>query len=145
MNVYRLCKVKYVHDLSGKGAETSSGRWNSKRVPIVYTSQSKALCASEIAAHTPLGNLPADYCLVTIQIPDDSIKQYHTTLMPKDWRAYPHPDFTQKIGDHFIAEGKLLAFKVPSAVIPGDFNFLLNPQHNRISEVVIKKVESFKF
>ena len=61
MIVYRLCKSIYKKDLSGKGAEIAGGRWNSKGYAILYTSESRSLCTAEIAVHTPLGNVPADY------------------------------------------------------------------------------------
>ena len=54
MKVFRLCKAKFANDLSGLGAEKSGGRWNSKGVAMVYSSESRALCTTEIAVHTPL-------------------------------------------------------------------------------------------
>lgn len=80
MIVFRLSKSTYTADLSGKGAEMSGGRWNSKGTAMVYTSQSKALCTVEIAVHTPLGNLPLDYTLVTISIPDELTIQEITPI-----------------------------------------------------------------
>ena len=145
MIVYRLSKSAYARDLTGKGAEMSGGRWNSKGTAIVYTSQSRALCMAEIAVHTPLGNLPIDYCLVTIALPDHSIHVLNAKVLSDNWRSFPHLDETQKIGDKFITEEKYLVLQVPSAVVQGDFNFLLNPRHKKISEVKIIDVESFDF
>ncbi len=42
---------------------------------MVYTSTSRALCTAEVAVHVPLGIVPADYELVTIDIPDDSVTE----------------------------------------------------------------------
>ena len=81
MIVYRLTKAKYSHDRSGKGAEKTGGRWNSKGIPVVYTSESRALCTSEIAVHTPLGILPHDYMLITIEIPDYDLPSSFNTLV----------------------------------------------------------------
>ena len=47
------------------------GRWNSRGNAMLYTSQSIALCVTEIAVHVPLGILPKDYQLVHIEVPDE--------------------------------------------------------------------------
>ncbi len=57
------------------------GRWNSKGIPVVCTSESKALCTSEIAVHTPVGILPLDYKLITIEIPDYDLPSSFNTLV----------------------------------------------------------------
>ena len=146
MIVYRLSKSKYSSDLSGRGAELSGGRWNSKGVAMIYTGESRALCTTEIAVHTPLGNIPTDYEIVSIEIPDDaSIGAIDMTMLPEHWRTFPHPYFTREIGDKFISDHVFLAIKVPSAVVPGDFNFLLNPYHKAISTVRIKEIAAFEF
>lgn len=144
MIIFRLGKLKYSRDLSGKGAEKSGGRWNSKRTAIVYTSASRALCTIEIAVHTPLGNIPLDYSLTIIEIPDD-IAILEVKKLPADWQSVPHADSTQKIGDAFISENKFAVLKVPSAVVQDEYNFLLNPYHKDISRIKIRNVELFTF
>ena len=92
MIVFRLCKGKYKNDLSGKGAEKSGGRWNSRGSAVIYTCESRALCTAEIAVHTPLGIVPNDYLLLTIEIPDNiSIIELKVKDLPKNWRTFPHP------------------------------------------------------
>ena len=146
MILYRLSKRKYRSDLSGKGAELFGGRWNSKGVAMLYTSQSRALAFAEVAIHIPIGIVPKDYFLVSISIPDKAgILQLTDTDLPPDWRSNPHSNSTQKIGDQFIAEAKYLVLKVPSAVVPGDYNFLINPNHSQMKGVVIEDIEPFEF
>ncbi len=146
MIVYRLSGKVYAHDLSGKGAEKAGGRWNSKGFAVVYTSSSRALCVAEIAVHTPLGILPKDYYLVAIELPDTTeIYQLPEDSLPDDWRSIPHSGSTQKAGDQFIIENEYLAMKVPSAVVQGDFNFLINPAHKDFPKVKIISAEPFTF
>ncbi len=146
MIVYRLSRGKYHLDLSGKGAELYGGRWNSKGVAMLYTSQSRALAFAEVAIHVPVGIVPKDYFLISIKTSDTaSILKLAEKEMPADWRSNPHSNSTQKIGDQFIIESKYLIFQVPSAIVPGDFNFLINPNHSLIKEVTIKDVEPFEF
>ena len=146
MIVYRLSKSKYASDLSGKGAEKIGGRWNSKGTALVYTSESRALCTTEIAVHTPLGNLPLDYQLIAIEIPDDiQIKEIAKAELPQYWNTIPYSPATQKTGDIFVVEGKFLVLKVPSVVVPGDYNYLLNPAHREFHKVKIESIEPFNF
>lgn len=146
MIVFRLTKKKYSHDLSGKGAEIAGGRWNSKNVAVVYTSESRALCTAEIAVHTQLGIIPKDYELVHILIPDSiQFMEISPDELPLPWNSFPYNSITQNIGNHFIDTKEYPVLKVPSAVIPGDFNYLINPIHPDSKEIKIIKAEAFSF
>jgi RES domain-containing protein len=146
MIVFRLSKSKFADDLSGKGAEKSGGRWNSKGTAIVYTSESRALCTTEIAVHTPLGNLPLDYKLISIEIPDSMhIQEIAVIDLPADWKSIPYLHATQKIGDKFISEGIFPVLKVPSAVVQDEFNYLVNPRHIESQKIKVKGIEPFNF
>ena len=146
MIVFRLGKSKYAQDLSGKGAEMSGGRWNSKGTALLYTSQSRALCTVEIAVHTPLGNVPVDYTIVTIEIPDElPVHELAENELPADWNVFPHSHSTQEIGDKFSAAGSYPILKVPSAIIQGDFNYLINPRHPDNKKINVIKAEPFSF
>lgn len=145
MIVYRLTKSKHSGDLSGKGAETAGGRWNSKGTAMLYSSQTRALCTAEIAVHTPLGIIPEDYAMIVIEIPEDSMKIISYPDLPDEWKAFPHSGLTRQVGDHFVKENEFLVLKVPSAVVQGEFNFLINTKHPEISRVKILQVEPFEF
>jgi len=146
MIVFRLSKSKFANDLSGKGAEKSGGRWNSKGIALVYTSASRALCTAEIAVHTPLGNLPLDYKIISIEIPDDiHIQELQTEDLPIDWKSIPHAHATQEIGDKFVTEGIYPVLKVPSVVVQDEFNFLINPAHSNSHQIRIQAIEPFNF
>jgi RES domain-containing protein len=146
MIVYRLCKEKRKNDLSGKGSELTGGRWNSKGIAMLYTSESRALCTTEIAVHSPLGIIPSHYWIITIEFPDtiDTL-EIDETALPADWNTFPHQHCTQALGDDFITTGKYLVMKAPSAVVQGDFNYLINPAHSLFVQVKIKETEPFEF
>lgn len=143
MIVYRLSKEKFAKNLSGRGAEMVGGRWNSRGNAMLYTSQSIALCVTEIAVHVPLGILPKDYQLIRIEIPDEDFLE--VKRLPKDWQSFPHSNSTQMIGDKFLKENKFLVMKVPSATVQGEFNYLINTRHKDFGEIKILKIENFNF
>jgi len=146
MIVYRLGKQQYILDLTGRGAELIGRRWNSHGIPMVYTSHSRALCTVEVAVHMSTGILPIDFEIVTIHIPDDApITETPLTNLDPDWKSFPYVRSTQLIGNAFILKTEYLVMKVPSAVIPGDFNYLINPRHPDIHLVKIIQREPYSF
>lgn len=146
MIVFRLSKSKFSNDLSGKGAEKTGGRWNSKGTPMIYTGMTRALCTTEIAVHMPLGNLPKDYSLITIEFPDTlNIIELESSKLSFDWKSMPYSNSTQMIGDKFINENKYSVMKVPSVVVQGEFNYLINPYHSENYKIKVVAVEPFVF
>ncbi len=146
MIVFRLIKIEYSPDWSGKGAERIGRRWNSKGIPMIYTSSSRALCTAEVAVHLPLGNVPEGFEMITILIPDDvSFYEIGEKNLPSGWKTFPQPESTQIIGDQFIIQNQFLVMKVPSAVIPGDINYLINPRHPDFGRIEIIKKEPYEF
>lgn len=143
MIVYRLSRKVYARDLSGKGAEIAGGRWNSKGIPLVYTAESRALCTVEVAVHVPLGMVPKDYQLISIEIPDNGI--LNLEKLPEKWNAIPPIRATQLIGNEFVKESKGLVLKVPSAVIDGEYNYLINPSHPEMEKVKIVEITNYHF
>jgi RES domain-containing protein len=146
MIVYRLAKKIYCTDLSGTGAELTGGRWNFKGTRVLYTADSRALCMAEIAVHTPIGIIPRDYFLIMIEFPDETTGiTIDDKSLPDKWNSFPYSQKTQKIGDDLIKGMEYLYIKVPSAVVQGDFNILINPLHKEFSNVKIVKTEKFDF
>ncbi|QCX02190.1 RES domain-containing protein [Aggregatimonas sangjinii] len=146
MIVYRLSKEKYKADLSGIGAEKYGGRWNNKGTRMVYTAQSRALANLEVAVHVALKSLPKDYFMTAIEIPETLITKYDEgRLKKKAWKSNPPIAFTQSEGDAFIKTDQTLILKVPSAIVQGDFNYLINPLHAEFGKIKILSSELFSF
>lgn len=146
MKLYRLTKAAYSNDLSGKGAEIAGGRWNSKGVAMLYTAQSIALATTEIAVHVPLGILPKGYVTITFELPEEiSMEELKENNLPADFSSIPHSHSTQIIGDEFISGKKTLVLKVPSVVVSGDYNFLINPNHQDINKLIIVNITPYEF
>lgn len=146
MEVFRLSRVQYSETLSGAGAAIKGGRWNSIGFELIYTAGNRSLAMAEVAVHFTLATLPEDYMMVTINIPNSlAIKEITESDLPRNWNAFPHPSSTQKLGDQFIIEGKYCIAKIPSVVTKGDFNFLINPNHEDFKKIGIAETEKFPF
>lgn len=146
MKVFRLSKKKFSEELSGKGASKSGNRWNSKGTEIIYAAESRALAMAEVAVHLTLATLPSDFVMIEIEIPDNiKIKVINLNDLPDHWNNYPPNNSTQKIGDDFIDSMEDCILKVPSAVVQGDFNYLMNPYHKEFKQIKILSVIAFPF
>jgi RES domain-containing protein len=144
MHVYRLARKKYPDVLSGVGAARKGARWNSAGTEIIYTAANRSLAMAEVAVHFSMADLPSDFLMYQIHIPDDvSIKVLQSMDLPARWNYFPNDTITQKFGDLFIRENVHCILKVPSVVTIGDFNLLINPQHPEFKKAKI--VDSIKF
>ena len=146
MIVYRLSRRKYKSELSGKGAAIRGGRWNLKGTEIVYTSSSRALAMAEILVHFTLQDLPDDYFMLVIYVPD-SIPQYHIreNQLPSLWNLFPYCKGPQNTVEEILQERKYGVLQVPSAVVKGDFNYLIDPIHKDFKLIRIVDEEKFPF
>ena len=146
MELFRLSREKFAKPLSGKGAAIKGARWNSVGVELIYTACNRSLAMAEVAVHFTLATLPDDYVMITISVPDDiNIKDCSESDLPSDWRDFPHPGSTQKIGDDFVFENKFCILRIPSVVTKGDYNLLINPNHKDFPKIKISAIEKFPF
>lgn len=138
MKVYRLARKKYKIELSGRGAALSGNRWNSKGTEIIYCAESRALAVAEIVVHLSLATMPKDFVMLEINIPSTVLTTtLRKTKLSVGWDSFPHTLHTQLVGDEFVRAGKYGVIKVPSAVVQGDFNYLINPSHPDFSKIRI--------
>ncbi len=146
MRVFRLSKKKYAEELSGKGAAKFGNRWNSKGTEIIYSADSRALAMAEVAVHLTIATLPSDFVMMEIDIPKEiPVKVLDLKDLPDFWNSHPPNISTQKIGDQFIDALDFCLMKVPSAVVQGDFNFLINPYHKQFKKIKIVELKAFPF
>jgi len=146
MIVFRIEREKYLRTtLQGIGASLSEGyRWNSFSTKLVYTADSRALAILEVSVHLDLSeDLPIDRYCVEIKIPDDiTILEVNPKDLTEDWDAKPPSFTTQTIGDDFVNYNEAAVLKVPSSIVPQEFNYLINPNHKDSQK--IKIVRSYK-
>jgi RES domain-containing protein len=142
MDLFRIISEKYADDLSGTGAKLVGGRWNSKGSPVIYCSENRALALLENLVRTPLTLLKSDLMIITIHVPDE-IKAVKSILV-KGHADYPASAETKKEGDWWVKKGKSLLIKVPSAIIPHEYNYLINPSHKDILKIKISHKEKLK-
>ena len=146
VTVWRLCAEKKVYAaFSGEGAFRRGGRWNFPGTRVAYCSESRALAAIEVMVHVEgmedFGAL--SWRTISVTIPCDAVER--PLRYPPSWRAYPYARETQEFGSEWASARRAVALRVPSAVVVGEFNFLINPEHADFKKLEILRPELFEF
>ncbi|MBX9785194.1 MAG: RES family NAD+ phosphorylase [Chitinophagaceae bacterium] len=138
MKLYCITDCKFVNDLTGYGAALTGGRWNSKSVFLLYTSQNSSLAQLETIKHFDTGRrYISGKCLLVLNVPARSVRTITAANLGRGWRNDPAPKYLQKIGDFFYHQNRYLILKVPSALNPEEYNFIINPRHKDFSKIKI--------
>ena len=146
MIVYRIAKTRHIYDLTGTGARLFGGRWNHKGIGMIYTSETRSLASLEFLVHVTHAIFPTDLSIASIKIPDSvSSKEILIADLPDNWNKYPAPLKLADIGTRWALSNETLLLRVPSVVVPHEFNILINPSHPDITKISILKVEQYKF
>ena len=144
--LYRIARTKHAGDLSGEGARLAGGRWNQKGTPIIYAAESRSLACLEALVHMSQAEFLIQRKIVLIEIPKTITPQtIEKSDLPRNWRQYPPSFKLADIGTQWAVSMKSLLLQVPSAVIPYEFNMLINPAHPDMKHVKIAKIEDFQF
>lgn len=145
MILYRLAALKYANDLTGEGSRLYGGRWNQPGTPCIYAAENRALAVLEYSVNVDLHLIPRALQIIQIEVPDHSIKVCAIPDLPGNWKDVPAPSHTQAFGTRLLQARESLLIKIPSTVVPQEFNYLINPLHQAIIEVQIKAVEDFVY
>ena len=143
MIVYRVGSTKFSKDLTGEGARLNGGRWNHIDTPCIYTSESRALAILEYSVNVNIDDIPRSLSITTIEIPDKEIQILSVSDLPGNWQESPAPTLTKDLGTKLLTINNSLTIKIPSAIIPGEYNFLLNPLHQGSKNFKILDVTDF--
>lgn len=146
VSAWRIVKRRLAKDaFSGEGARLYGGRWNSPGVSVVYAAQSQALAALELLVHLETSELLYEYVVIEARFDPSLVTRIAKSELPSDWRASPAPATARAIGDAWIAGEPSPVLQLPSAVIPAETIFLLNPQHSGFAEIEIGAPVDFEF
>lgn len=147
MHVWRICRRRFARrPLSGAGGLHFSARWHSAPRLIVYASQSLALASLEMLVHLDLDLPPDDLLALQIAVPAKAgVAELPPTQLPQSWRRYPAPKALQHLGNTWIDECETAVLRVPSALIPAEFNYLINPQHPDARHIRVVARSRFAF
>ncbi|MGC4070168.1 MAG: RES family NAD+ phosphorylase [Polyangiaceae bacterium] len=145
MKLWRICRKQFAaKPLDGKGGMLAAGRWHTPRRLVTYASDSLALASLEVLVHCDLDLLPSDLLAVEIEVPTEvEVTELTTSDLPRSWRRYPVPRVLQELGNNWLDEATTAVLRVPSAIVPTECNYLINPLHSDVKAIRI--VRRFRF
>lgn len=139
--VYRITKEQYANDLSGQGAYLYGGRWNKPGTYALYTSEARSLALLELLVHfNSHAALKHNYLFVSLSIPDTQIKTIETSILDENSSLLNNEKLWQTTENYFFNVG-CLAIKVPSVIVPDEFNVIINPLHPEMSKLKITNMQ----
>lgn len=144
LRVWRLCKRAHAA-FDGDGARLAGGRWNRRGTRVVYASESLSLAALEILVHGgDPALLPADLVAIPADIPASvAIESLEDARLPADWRRIPAPESLAALGTAWAQAARTPVLSVPSAIVPQERNYLLNPAHPDFAKIRLGTPEPF--
>ena len=138
---YRVCRRIYAR-LDGEGSRKVGGRWNSPGRPVVYKAQRVALAVLENLVHMSRQDYPTGYVVVEATIPDHVRILGHTRFLDSE---SSDPMRERRAGDDWLASVESAVLRVPSAVVLGDLNYLINPQHLDFAQITVEPPMPMRF
>lgn len=144
MIVYRITNSHFKDDISGSGAKIKGSRWNITGTSMLYTAENISLSTLELLVHIGFNDIQNFYHLLAISLPDNAaLKEIHANKLKTNWQE--DEDYTAFMGTEFLRTNTSLILKVPSAIVPEEHNYLINPGHPDFKKVKIKKSRQFIF
>jgi hypothetical protein len=126
MIAYRICHEREVRRKYGIQDIIPDGRWHYPGVRLWYAASSESLCKLELSAVIPLSLLRKDeYRLIHLYIPDDIIMQIPSARLDSHELGYPLSSSTMRRGSEIAREGFMPFLKVPSALVPEEYHYLI--------------------
>lgn len=144
---WRIVRKKRLSDaFTGEGARLGGGRWNHVGTPVVYVSGTLSLTALELFVHFTRKDMKISKSLVAVPIDiPDSLKIEDVSIkdLNADWRVSPPSNSTKDIGSEWVKKGSSSVLRVPSAIVPNEYNLVLKPKHGDFIKIEIGKPQSF--
>ena len=149
ITAWRLAAPEYARTveemMSGEGALRFGGRWNRPGRPAVYLGSSLALAGMELLVHLMTSDVLRTYRKMPVFIPERLVMHIREEELPNDWSESGLNPVTQDIGDGWLEGAQSAVLQVPSAVVFGETNFIVNPQHPDVRELRAGPVSEFRY
>lgn len=147
IRVYGIVREPYSKTpLDGEGAFLFGGRWSSPGTRLAYTAEHVSLAMIEYFVHINVSDPPKDLVVVAADIPDNVSRIIlGPRELPSNWREVTAPPSLAAIGDSFAAQRKSAILVLPSALVPSESNWLVNPLHPEFAKIKMQPPEPFQY
>ncbi len=143
---WRLVRAARQEDaFSGHGARLYGGRWNPRGMRATYLSASRSLAALEVIVHQAEHIPHQQFLFFEARFPEEFVADISPDVLAADWRSYPPRKTTVEAGGMWLKALSSPVLRVPSVLIPEEFNFIINPEHPKAAEIKIPPPQVFAF
>ena len=144
-SAWRIVKQRHIATaFSGEGASKAGGRWNSRGVAVIYTSENESLAALETLVHIGTGSR-IRFSIIRLDFDKVMVENLALSALPPNWKSEPPGPATKQLGDAWVKGARSAILAVPSVIIPSELNYVLNPNHPDFSKIVFGKPKPFSF
>ena len=136
ITAWRITSEKHADAaFDGEGAEEYGGRFNSVGTPAVYTSESVSLATLELLAKAGGRQRLSGQVVLPVTFGESRAVAYDEKDLPEGWDARPYGPASQQVGGEWAWSEESLVLRVPSVVVPMEYNYLINPKHPDFGEL----------
>jgi RES domain-containing protein len=138
-----LWRISRHRDLSGTGGLRASGGWHFAGQPAVYLSENPAAALLEVCVHTAANDVPPEFTLLKVVGPDVEVAVVEESNLPQGWQK--NLVITKRLGTEWLQRKEASLLKLPSAIVPRTWNYLLNPLHPDAGRFAIEEAYRYPF
>jgi len=127
---------------SGEGARIAGGRWNRPGTAVVYVSEALSLAVLELFVHLdPASRTRLELVAIPLEIPARLVET--VGRLAGNWRAEPPPQATMELGSRWAEQARSAVLRVPSAIVPPEYNLVINPHHPDFDRIRIGRAQAY--
>lgn len=105
-----------------------------------------SLATLEILVHLGSEELLLSYSFADVEFDESLVLPIEEfQALPKNWSASPPPLEIQRIGDEWASSETSMVLKVPTSIVPVEFNYLINIRHPEFSKIKLGEPQDFTF
>jgi RES domain-containing protein len=141
---WRIVKKRHAESaFDGEGARRYGGRWNSTGTAVVYVAESKALALLEVLAGIRSMQHGSAYVLIPVHFDEALVRAIDLSRLPDEWNQSPPLSLVQRMGDEWVEQQDSVILEVPSVVVSGEYNYVLDPSHPDFGRIEIGAPQEF--
>ena len=147
VTTFRIFKTEHARNwFDGRGSFLYGGRWNSSGVRVIYTAATLSLAALEMLVYIYDKDLIDEYSWAPVEFDEAfSLPVESIGRLPEDWRIDLTFSSLRAIGDRWVSSNMSAVLRVPTAIVPNEFNYIINPAHPDFKKISFGRVQDFVF
>ncbi len=130
---------------SGVGAEAVGGRFNSPGRRAVYAAGSMSLGILELMVQGNARHRLQGLVCASVSFDERYVRCLEVRDLPAGWNSRPVSSVSQCLGDAWFDSQESLVLRIPSVVVPGEYNYVINPRHPDVGRLGLGEVRSVDF